>query len=87
VGRDALFDLAVDRALRYALALGLPWRDAGALREGLEVWYLKTRFASRIPLEAIVAVLTRYPGPGHGWIGGESGAWRRIQDQSSPNKD
>lgn len=75
--RCALFDLAVDRALRYASSTGLNLRQAEAatLYRGLELWYLKTRFAYRIPLADIVTVLQQYPGADYVWQGGSSGQW------------
>ena len=74
--RDALFDLAVNRALSYARRLNVQLNDAVALRSGLELWYLKTRFAYRIPLAEVVATLQSYPGEGT-WQGGRSGNWRK----------
>ena len=73
--RDALFDLAVNRALSYALRLGLPLDDDKALYGGLELWYLKTRFAYRIPLEDVITTLQSYPGEGR-WAGGKEGGWQ-----------
>ena len=75
MSRDALFDLAINRALSYALRLGLPLEDDGALYGGLELWYLKTRFAYRIPLDDVVATLRSYPGKGS-WQGGAKGSWQ-----------
>ncbi len=72
--RAEVFDLAVSRALSYALKLGLDLQDAEALRQGLELWYLKTRFAYRTPLEAVVEALKSYPGGGS-WRGGPGGGW------------
>lgn len=73
--RPELFDAAVSRALSYALRLGVPLSDEAKLRAGLEVWYLKTRFAYRIPLADVVTVLAQYPGPDHRWRGGAEGRW------------
>lgn len=78
--REALFDLAVARALAYAQGLGLALDDPEALRRGLELWYLKTRFAYRVPLAGVVAALARYPGGGR-WRGGPGGTW----DAEAPN--
>jgi hypothetical protein len=77
--REALFDLAVERAASYLLrARTAPQHDAPAIRTALEVWYLKTRFASRVPLAAVVtALLKRPPGANWRWRGGPGGAWRR----------
>ncbi|CAN5846594.1 hypothetical protein BH24DEI2_BH24DEI2_14340 [soil metagenome] len=74
--RDALFDLAISRALTYALRLGLAVGDTAALRGGLELWYLKTRFAYRIPLDEVVGALQTYPGGDCSWRGGHAGGWR-----------
>ena len=76
MSRDALFDLAINRALSYALRLGLPLEDSRALYGGLELWYLKTRFAYRIPLDDVVATLQNYPGEGF-WQGGREGSWQQ----------
>lgn len=76
MARVELFDLAVARALTYARRLGLPLNDAAAVRAGLELWYLRTRFAYRVPLDEVVAVLGTYPGgEGVEWLGGPGGAW------------
>lgn len=82
MSRDRLFDLAVERALAYAVRVG-------ALREGcepgevvaaLEVWYLRTRFAYRVPLVTVAEKLCSRPGPGYRWHGGPNGAWRPEAD-------
>lgn len=73
--RPELFDEAVNRALTYALRLGLPLGKPERLRGGLELWYLKTRFAYRVPLGDVLAVLATYPGPNHRWSGGVAGRW------------
>lgn len=77
MSRDALFDLAVNRALVYAQRLGLmrPSPQASRLQDGLSAWYLRTRFAYRIPLQEVIARLEHYPGEGHYWTGGPDGAW------------
>lgn len=77
MSREELFDLAVARADSYADRLGLARDDSEALRLGLELWYLRTRFAYRVPLEDVVATLVRRP---HGeggsvWRGGRGGGW------------
>ncbi len=73
--RDLLFDAAVNRALLYARRLGVPLGDSAALKGGLELWYLKTRFAYRVPLKDVLGALERYPGEGQ-WRGGASGSWQ-----------
>jgi hypothetical protein len=74
--RDALFDLAVNRAAEYAERLGIPPGDPERARLGLEVWYLKTRFAYRVPLEEVAAaVAARPPVAGAVWSGGRNGSW------------
>lgn len=77
MSRDALFDLAVNRALVYGKRLGLVpvIPETPRLQEGLRAWYLRTRFAYRIPLEEVVSRLERYPGEGHYWTGGPDGTW------------
>ncbi len=76
MSRHALFDLAVERALSYALRLKLlPENDPQVLHQGLELWYLKTRFAYRISLADIITVLQSYPGQGYRWQGGRQGGW------------
>lgn len=85
--RDALFDLAVNRAAVYLRRLSpLPQAatDAEAARavitSRIELWYLKTRFAYRIPLEEVVTALIEQPEGGaqaeYVWEGGRGGAWR-----------
>lgn len=80
MARDALFDLAVNRACAYLLRFG----PGGALGEArgrrLETWYRSTRFAYRIPLERVLECLESYPGPGHFWRGGEAGAWAKGEN-------
>ncbi len=58
--RAELFELAVTRAATYLDRLMPAWReshDAHALRAALELWYLRTRFAYRVPLDEVVAAL------------------------------
>lgn len=74
--RPELFDEAVNRALTYASRLGVPLDNPDRLRGGLELWYLKTRFAYRVPLADVLAALAEYPGPDHRWRGGTAGGWR-----------
>jgi hypothetical protein len=75
MARDALFDLAVERALAYVQSINRSTQSKEDLKKNLEVWYLKTRFAYRIPLDNIIEVLHRYPGQGK-WLGGKSGSWQ-----------
>lgn len=77
MARDEIFDLAVNRAHTYARRLALEFGSAPKLTAGLEVWYLKTRFAYRIPLEQVVAVLVARgdAGPAAQWEGGPGGGW------------
>ncbi len=79
MARTPLFDLAVNRALRYLERLGTlaRTRDADKLRADLGAWYTRTRFVYRIPLNDVVATLQHYPGPGYHWAGGREGAWIR----------
>lgn len=56
--RDALFDLALERAEAYLRRARRPTStDPAAIRRALEVWSLKTRFASRFDLDAIAEAL------------------------------
>ena len=88
--RAELFDLAVARADAYLRRARRPPSrapdDAGRaadIRRALEAWALKTRFASRIDLEAVADALAARPpdpddpsAPRPRWRGGPSGAWR-----------
>lgn len=74
--RDELFDAAVNKAADYALRLGLPLDDPGKLHAGLELWYLKTRFAYRAPFAEVLAALAVRPDNGKSvWRGGVHGIW------------
>jgi hypothetical protein len=75
VERDILFDLAVNRSLAYVQSLGIATENKGMLKQPLELWYLKTRFAYRISLDDIVEILQTYPGTGS-WSGGKNGMWQ-----------
>lgn len=69
---DALFDLAVNRA--GAALRGLRPGEPGA---ALAAWHARTRFARRVPLEAVrAALLTRPEGGGWHWSGGPAGGWQ-----------
>ena len=86
MSRPELFDAAVNKALTYALRLGLPLDNRDKLREGLELWYLKTRFAYRIPLKSVLETLesvpqTEEPADYH-WNGGQDGQWTQKNPQS-----
>ena len=71
--RDALFDLAVNRAHQYATRLGVLGTDR--LEPTLRGWYATTRFAYRIPLTGILAALATAP-VDHHWQGGPDGSWQ-----------
>ena len=73
--RDALFDAAVNKALAYARRLGVPLNDREKLRAGLELWYIKTRFAYRVPLDDVMGALERCPDASYTWKGGAAGRW------------
>lgn len=77
VARDELFDLAVNRALRYARRTRALDRTDGvtALARELELWQLRTRFASRLDLEAIARCLRSAPPGEVHWRGGPDGGW------------
>ena len=67
--RDAIFDLAINRAASFL-------RGAGQ-NANLEVWHSQTRFASRVELELIRVALGERPVDGEWyWAGGESGGWQ-----------
>ena len=79
MSRPELFDAAINKAHTYALRLGLPLDDPDKLRGGLELWYLKTRFAYRIPLETLIEPLLAAPrgvGEHYLWQGGPNGSWK-----------
>lgn len=79
--RDSLFDLAMNRARAYLLQRG--WSDdEKVLEQRLHAWYLKTRFAYRIPLASIVNKLPSYPQDGkrYLWQGGISGNWSLAEN-------
>jgi hypothetical protein len=81
--RGDLFDLAVARADAYLRRARPPLSDDPAgLRRALEVWALKTRFASRVDLDEVVRALRLRPpdptasgAPPPRWRGGPSGSW------------
>ena len=75
MSRTELFDTAVNKALTYTLRLGVPLDDPDKLTSGLELWYLKTRFAYRVPFDDVLEVLSRCPDSNHRWTGGQSGHW------------
>ncbi len=77
MAREKLFDLAVNRARAYALRLHAIERADSArdLAHRLELWYLRTRFAYRIPLEEVAAVVWAGPEGHVHWAGGPTGAW------------
>lgn len=74
LARAALFDLAVNRALSYALSLAMSLQDE-RLEAKLEPWYQQTRFAYRIALGDIIKVIKTYPGETSFWQGGKLGSW------------
>lgn len=80
--RDALFDAAVNRALEYATRLGIRLDDARDLRQRLEVWYLKTRFAYRVPLEEVLGALGSCPDTAYRWQGGREGSWQPPNERA-----
>jgi hypothetical protein len=73
--RSRLFDLAVNRAAEATVRLGAAQRPDD-LRLALEVWYLKTRFANRVPFDALLAAVASRPAGAVHWTGGETGGWR-----------
>ncbi|MEZ4606597.1 MAG: GFA family protein [Deinococcales bacterium] len=90
--RDALFDLAVNRALSYVFKRG---GKAQLFKENLadflQPWYLKTRFAYRLSLVTIAQALKSYPrevqaNPYH-WQGGLKGCWQERIDMSGESQE
>ncbi|CAN5665784.1 hypothetical protein BH23DEI1_BH23DEI1_10430 [soil metagenome] len=79
--RSALFDLAVERAATYVdRARVHDAHDRGALHRALEVWYLKTRFAPRVPLDGVAEALMTRPADDSAswrWHGGPDGRWTK----------
>ena len=73
--RDVLFDLAVTRAAEYAARMAVPPGDPVRTRAVLEVWYLKTRFAYRVPLDEVAAAVSARPSGPASWSGGREGGW------------
>lgn len=76
-GSDALFNLAVNRALVYVrrnLPPGVEWTEEEVLAR-LELWALRTRFASRFDLSTIVSCVRDAPSGDVNWQGGPSGSW------------
>lgn len=58
VAHGPLFELALARAAAYLERARPPaGRDAGAIRRALEPWALRTRFASRVDLDALARAL------------------------------
>lgn len=76
--RDALFELAMNRALTYARRTRAleRVREPRALARELELWVLRTRFAYRIRLEQVAARLLTAPDGEVHWSGGPDGGWR-----------
>ncbi|CAM3848937.1 hypothetical protein [Deinococcus frigens] len=75
----ALFDLAVNRA--WAALRGFPSSDLTSAQASafLAGWHARTRFARRVPLDAVRAALQGHPGQQAGgewhWAGGPEGGW------------
>lgn len=68
----ALFDLAVNRAAAALRGLRPAQPDAA-----LAAWHARTRFARRVPLDAVKAALANRPaGTECHWAGGEAGGWQ-----------
>ena len=68
----ALFDLAVNRAAAALRGLRPAQPDAA-----LAAWHARTRFARRVPLDAVkVALAARPAGTECHWAGGEGGGWQ-----------
>ncbi|CAM4421329.1 hypothetical protein [Deinococcus marmoris] len=73
----ALFDLAVNRA--WAALRGFPSGSPASAQASafLGGWHARTRFARRVPLDAVKAAVQQHPGGGeYHWAGGPGGGWR-----------
>lgn len=79
--RDALFDLAVARAHAYLRARAPAATEPAALRAALAPWALRTRFANRVDLDALVRALAARPAAGGRWRGGVGGRWLLDDDR------
>jgi len=73
--RDALFELAVARATAYLRARPPATPDPAGVRQALEPWALKTRFASRVDLDAVARAIAARPAGATRWRGGPTGGW------------
>ena len=75
--RTILFDLAVNRTVVYALRLGTLKNsaDRDLLAGTLELWFLRTRFASKIHFNQVIEVLLTWTSEAHYWAGGYYGSW------------
>lgn len=75
--RTILFDLAVNRTVVYALRLGTLKNsaDRDLLAGTLELWFLRTRFASKINFNQVIEVLLTWTSEDHYWSGGYYGSW------------
>lgn len=70
---DALFDLAVNRA--WTALRGLRPSDPDA---ALAAWHARTRFARRVPLDAVKVAIQQRPQDGEWhWAGGPDGHWQQ----------
>ena len=79
MSRPELFDLAINRASVYLdkLSVNPAMNSAETLHDKLELWYLKTRFAYRVPLKDVIDVLRERPDKLYFWQGGREGQWLR----------
>lgn len=82
--RDALFDLAVARAAAYLRARPPAASTAAAIRQALEPWALRTRFATRVELDALARALALRPAAAARWRGGVAGRWELAAAAEDP---
>lgn len=72
----ALFDLAINRA--WAALRGFPSGDPASAQVSafLAGWHARTRFARRVPLDAVKEAVQQRPDGGDWhWTGGPDGGW------------
>jgi hypothetical protein len=54
------------------------------MHAAIELWYLKTRFAYRIPLDEVITALLGWPGDRATWTGGGDGGWADRAPEPAP---
>ncbi|MDV6375631.1 hypothetical protein [Deinococcus arenicola] len=73
---SALFDLAVNRAWAASRGFSSGQPASPQAAAFLAGWHARTRFARRVPLDAVKTALAQHPvgGEWH-WTGGPDGGW------------